>query len=430
MLESSRQEKNFGNLFAPFEKILSQNKTFAVAVSGGSDSMAMCLIANDWAKENSREMVALTVNHQLRKSAGDEARVIGDWLKPYKITHYCLDWDSPKPKFGLQAAARQARYDLMIRWCKENNIFVLMIGHHLQDQVETFLLRTEKSSGTDGLASMNALSIRKECYLLRPLLKLPKERLQNFLQERQQEWFEDPSNNDPKFRRTHVRHIVNQLVQNGLPLRAISNVIDQFGTLRQNFDEITNLFLRKAVNLSALGYGAISYILFAALPEVIIQRILVRIALEFGGKIYPPRGKSLRRIIELIKKQEKFSFSLGGCQFIGTEKYITFFRDRRSLLSQDVASGDVVLWGNSIKISICGPVGQIATLAPLGKRGWLKIRRASDYEKPINMPHTVHYSMPCLFDENGILHVPGIKYYRPKDKINNLRISSVKFVFN
>ena len=430
MLESSRQEKNFESLFAPFEKILLQNKTFAVAVSGGSDSMAMCLIANEWAKKNSRMMVALTVNHQLRKSAGDEARIIGGWLEPYKINHYCLNWNAPKPKFGLQASARQARYDLMIKWCKENNIFVLMTGHHLQDQVETFLLRTEQSSGTDGLASMNALSKRKECSLLRPLLKVPKERLQNFLRERQQEWFEDPSNNDPKFRRTHVRHIVNQLVQNGLPLEVVSNVIDQFGVLRQNFDDITNLFLRKAVKFSALGYGTISYKLFTALPEVIIQRILVHIALEFGGKIYPPRGKSLRRLIKLIKKQEKFFFSLGGCQFIGTDNCIIFFRDRRSLQSQDVASGDEVLWGNSIKISICGPVGQIAKLAPLGKRGWLKIGRASDYDKPTNMPHTVHYSMPSLFDENGVLHVPSINYYRPVDKINNLRIASVKFVFN
>ena len=93
MLKSSRQEKNFESLFAPFEKILLQNKTFAVAVSGGSDSMAMCLIANDWAKKNSRMMVALTVNHQLRKSAGDEARIIGSWLESYNITHYCLNWN-------------------------------------------------------------------------------------------------------------------------------------------------------------------------------------------------------------------------------------------------------------------------------------------------------------------------------------------------
>ena len=119
LLGSSLQEKNFESLFTPFEKILLQNKTFAVAVSGGSDSMAMCLIANDWAKRNSREMVALTVNHQLRKSAADEAKVISGWLKPYNIAHFCLNWDASKPKFGLQAAARQARYDLMISWCKK-----------------------------------------------------------------------------------------------------------------------------------------------------------------------------------------------------------------------------------------------------------------------------------------------------------------------
>ncbi len=430
MLDSSPQKKNFESLLTPFEKILLKSKTFAVSVSGGSDSMAMCLIANDWAKKHNCKIVALTVNHQLRKSAANEAIVIGKWLESYSIKHYCLNWDEPKPKFGLQASARQARYDLMIKWCKQKNISVLMLGHHLHDQVETFLLRVEQNSGTYGLASMNSISVRNECFLLRPMLKLPKEILQKFLIDSQQDWFEDPSNYDPRFRRTHIRNIVNRLFHDRLSFKIISNVIGQFRILRQNIDDITNLFFKNAIKFSALGYGTFSYKLLATLPEMVIQRILVRITHEFGGKIYPPRGKSLKRIIELVKTQNRFFFSLGGCQFVGTDEYIIFFRDQRSLIAKEVASGDEVLWGNTIKISICGPIGQTAKLGPLGKRGWLKINKVSDYEKPINMPHTVHYSLPCLFDEYGVVHVPGINYYRPKDKINNLRIASVKYVFN
>ena len=166
----------------------------AVAVSGGADSLALTLLCKSWVDMRKGTVSALSVDHGLREGSTDEIKQLGKWLVARGIEHIALPWIGNKPRTGLQAAARIARYDLLENWCLKNDVLHLLLGHHQDDQAETFLLRLAHSSGIDGLAGMAGIIEKSHVRLLRPFLTTPKDRLCATLKAASQPWLEDPSN--------------------------------------------------------------------------------------------------------------------------------------------------------------------------------------------------------------------------------------------
>src|ERR1700739_3273335 len=96
-----------------------------------------------------------------------------------------------RPKSGIEALARDARYGLMGRWLKRHRVANLYVGHTLDDQAETFLLRLGRGSGLDGLSAMRALAPFpvqgfEDLNLARPLLGIGRADLRNYLKEHRQ----------------------------------------------------------------------------------------------------------------------------------------------------------------------------------------------------------------------------------------------------
>ena len=196
----------------PFEP----GPVIAVGVSGGADSLALALLVKGWAAKRGGRVVALTVDHGLRVGSAREAREVARWLKRRGLEHHVLRWQGAKPRTGIPAAARAARYRLLTDWCRRAGVLHLALGHHLEDQAETFLLRLARGSGVDGLAAMAPVTELGGVRLLRPLLDVEKERLRASLRRRGQEWIEDPSNADPGFARTRMRAQLPELAAEGL----------------------------------------------------------------------------------------------------------------------------------------------------------------------------------------------------------------------
>ena len=110
-------------------------------------------------------------------SAGEAVHVAA-WCASLGVRHVTLRWSEGKALRGQdrspQADARQARYDLMTAWCREEGIDTLCLAHHADDQAETFLMRLARGSGVDGLAAIAPSTARDGVRLLRPLLGFPK----------------------------------------------------------------------------------------------------------------------------------------------------------------------------------------------------------------------------------------------------------------
>ena len=147
----------------------------------------------------------LTVDHGLRRESADEARAIGSWLGTRGIPHDILRWVGPKPTSGIQEAAREARYRLLMAWCRDRFCLHLLTAHHLEDQIETHLIRRRAGSGIDGLAGMSAVRELSGCRLVRPLLAVSRERLAALLATEEQPFLRDPSNLNPVFERARLR---------------------------------------------------------------------------------------------------------------------------------------------------------------------------------------------------------------------------------
>ena len=199
-----------------------------LAVSGGSDSTALLVIAARWAKKRKRapKLLAVTVDHGLRPEARREAAMVKRLARRLGVPHRTLRWRGRKPKTGLQEAARIARYSLLAQAAVRAGYEHILTAHTLDDQAETVLLRLARGSGLTGLAGMahaSALPVGAETaiFLVRPLLRIPKSRLVATLKAAGIGHSEDASNRDPRFTRARLRMLMPALAREGLDARGL-----------------------------------------------------------------------------------------------------------------------------------------------------------------------------------------------------------------
>lgn len=185
-----------------------------VAVSGGSDSIGMLVLAHAWAIRGSHKLYAVTIDHGLRAKAAEEAAFVRRICDRLNIPHETIAWRNPVKGSGLQHAARTARYTLLGDWAKQHQCSSILTGHTRDDQAETIAMRLRRSiefkpgrwSGSRGLAGMApATRLLDEVKLVRPLLDVSRSSLRQYLADLGQAWIEDPSNQDCSFERVRMR---------------------------------------------------------------------------------------------------------------------------------------------------------------------------------------------------------------------------------
>jgi tRNA(Ile)-lysidine synthase len=198
-----------------------------LAVSGGSDSTALLLLAARWAdalrkrSRRSPKLLAVTVDHGLRPDAKREAAAVKGLARKLGIAHRTLQWRGTKPKTGLQEAARVARYRLLAEAATRAGYEHILTAHTLDDQAETVLFRLARGSGLTGLSGMAyaaavPVGADSAIFVVRPLLSVPKARLLATLEAAGIAHSEDPSNEDPRFARPRLRALMPHLAREGL----------------------------------------------------------------------------------------------------------------------------------------------------------------------------------------------------------------------
>jgi tRNA(Ile)-lysidine synthase len=206
-------------LFRPFESA----RGILLAVSGGPDSIALMLLAGQWAGRLAAPppICVATVDHGLRENAAREAKMVGRWAFELSLPHAILVWEGVKPRSRIQERAREARYELLFQHAARIGADCVMTAHHADDQAETILFRLLRGSGISGLAGMHSVSERNGLTLARPLLDYAKEDLVAFCKAKAHPFIEDPSNNDPAYARTKLRRLSGLLAQDGFSIAAL-----------------------------------------------------------------------------------------------------------------------------------------------------------------------------------------------------------------
>ena len=264
-------------------------RALVLAVSGGPDSTALMLLAARWrgALKVKPRLVAVTVDHGLRKEAKAEAASVAKLARKLKVSHRIVRWRGKKPATGLQQAARAARYSLLAEAARDIGAAHILTAHTLDDQAETVLIRMSRGSGISGLgAMMRAASVpgAPEINLIRPLLDIPKSRLIATLRAATIEFAEDPSNRDPRFTRARLRSLMPRLAEEGLDARRLAGLARRLKRADAALGAAADEAARALLVEMADGRLAMEARRYFELPAEIALRLLGRAVTSLGDE--------------------------------------------------------------------------------------------------------------------------------------------------
>lgn len=311
------------------------DKRIAVAVSGGVDSV--CLLY--WLAELKLDIVVLHVNHGLRDAAKTESEYVAEISEKLKFDCKILNWTDDKPKSGIESAARDARYNLMTEYCKNNGIEILAVAHHADDQIETFLMNLSRGSGVYGLAAMRPESERNGIKIIRPLLKIFRKDLSEYCDKNKIKYFSDEMNDDEKYTRVKIRKNRGLLrdkldISDNRILLAVENLSRTREVLESHVLNLTDKIIENDIAIFDASF------LFDEDIEIRLK-LLGCIIQKIGGDSYQPRLNSLENA--LVRLNNDCKFTLGHCVLRRLKNKILIVQEGKS------SSFRKIKWKNKIK---------------------------------------------------------------------------------
>lgn len=360
-------EGELGGLF----DFLADRRAVGLAVSGGPDSLALMLLAQRWRSGLAAgpAFVVFTVDHGLRPEAAAEARAVAKIAKRLGLQHRTLNWDGAKPTAGVEEAAREARYRLLLQAAREAGIGDILTAHHRDDQVETLLMRLGRGSGLTGLAAMRReRPLGDGVTLHRPLLDMPKARLVATVEAAGLAAAEDASNSDMRFARARLRAAMPALAAAGIDGAGVAQAARRLARADDALAHYADALIASAARFDALGVASLDRPAFAAAPVEVRLRALGRILAGVSGSDWPPpRSERLEALDRAIVEAAGFKRTLGGAVVAAAGAVATVMREsgRSSPPSIAVGPGDAGVWDGRFAFAIeKAPAGLV--IGPLG----------------------------------------------------------------
>ena len=318
------KDKRVQKVYFKFHRLLSKNKKnrrFVVAVSGGADSLALAALSNISSFTNNYKFFFVLIDHGIRKNSVKEANAVKKLLKKHSIKLNILK-NNKKILKNLQKNARDVRYGLLSDYCKKNNANSLLVAHHQDDQVETFLIRLSRGSGVEGLSSMSEVSkIKGDINLIRPFLDFKKKELIYISNKVFGKVFNDPSNKSKKFLRTNIRELKKTLEAKGLDFDKIIKSIKNISLNKEAINFYVNKSIKKFVQFKK-NQTILNLTQFKKEPEEVKFRIINLIIKKRNKSYYPPKSVKVLNLIKNFQDNSLKKCTLGGCIFERKNKYL------------------------------------------------------------------------------------------------------------
>ncbi len=337
-----------GSLFAGLEP----RGIVIVAVSGGSDSLALLLLAHAWAQTRETTLHAVTIDHGLRPEAAAEAAFVAALCDGLGIDHTTLAWEGVKPPSGLAEAARRARYALIEEFAIDIGSDLVLAGHTADDQAETVWMRVQRGQRESlgrGLAGMGrTIVLPGGTVMARPLLGVSRSRLRTYLASFPQSWVEDPTNEDPTYERVRIRR---NLAANPSLRRNLLDFAEVMGRWRALLSRDTAALLQHLVTVRPGPVLSFDLSVALAAPKpVLVHAVQVLLAVSGGGEHLAPRMR-VEGLIEAFAGGETGRMTLAGSVVERDGTGIRFYRELRNIDSCFVDPGETVVWDGRMEIT-------------------------------------------------------------------------------
>ena len=319
------------NFYKKFKTIIYKDvkkKDFALAVSGGSDSLCLAYFSKVYAKELGNKIHVLIVDHNLRKESYKEALQVKEILKKRKIPSKILRWKGPVLRSNLQKNARDLRYLLISNYCLKKNIKYVATAHHGDDQIENFFIRLLRGSGLTGLSSMSLKTkYNNKLKIIRPFLRFEKKDLKYVTVSYFKKYIRDPSNKNEKFMRIRIRKYRQSMEKEGLDTRKIIKTVDNLMSANKALNFYKNKALYKYASFISKDKCLINKKIFSEEAGEIVFKSFSDILSLVSGTYYPPRSKKIINLIERLKKDKFVKSTLGGCILEEKNNFILVSRE-------------------------------------------------------------------------------------------------------
>lgn len=370
-----------------------------VAVSGGSDSMALLQLMHEFCAASNIQLHAVTVDHGLRKEAAGEAAEVARHCAALGVSHDTLVWRDWSGTGNLQQAARNARYQMMAEWALARQIDTIAVGHTADDQAETLLMGLARRSGVDGLSGMQRRILANGINWVRPLLRTRRKLLQDYLSSRFLTWSSDPSNEDERYERIRTRKALEVLEGLGINAEALVDVADQMREARRALDWQTFLAAKECIRCDA-GAVVLDETCLRLQPDEIQRRLLIKAMSWINGSDGAPRRNGLATVRAALDGGQ--GGTLDGCHIRRIGAQIWIFREYEAVRRKTVPSG--MLWDNRWDMRPSAPAGHGPELliAPLGSAG---LDQCPDW-RSTGRPHVVLQSTPGVWQGDTLVAAP------------------------
>ncbi len=290
-----------------------------LAVSGGPDSLALLLAASEARKSpflSDIQFDVVTVDHGLRPQSAMEADFVAGIALKMKFPHKTMCWAEPAHSGNLPAAARRARYGLLLDAARQSGATVILTAHHQDDQLETHLLARARGAGDTGLAGMRRVrDIAPGIALVRPFLGVPGGRLKATVADRDLRAVDDPTNTDVTYHRVRLRQ---QLATGNIDRRRLEMEIASHAARRDAGEAnltatISAMAAKGELAANADGTLVSDRATLAAIERSTAFLLMQRAIAAVAGGDYAPGGRSVMRLVDALRgPDDRISVSLGG----------------------------------------------------------------------------------------------------------------------
>ena len=400
--------------------IIAKGKTLAVAVSGGSDSMALLHFCFSNADKFGIQVIAINVEHGIRGATSvSDTEFVKEYCSKNGITLLTYSVDSvnyaKEQKLSLEESARLLRYQCFFSAIDDKKCDAVATAHHLSDNVESVLLNLFRGSGLKGLSGINTDYDSK---IVRPMLSVPKQEIMRYVENNAIPFVTDESNLCSDYTRNFIRLNVLPKIKEVFP--EVEKSISRFSSIAKLEDEYLDQLAK-----SSLIFENGAYKINTNTHKAIFSRAVI-MALKNLGLEKDWEKAHVDDVVDLAKSQSGAFINLPK-QVIAIKEYdqIVLYKNQNleiepipfSLTEREFGKGKIKIeqkeLGEDLKSGLFIDLDKIpsGTVIRTKKDGDLftkfggGTKKLADYLTDKKIPLRLRDSLPILAFDNTVLAI-------------------------
>jgi tRNA(Ile)-lysidine synthase len=283
---------------------------------------------------------------------------------------------------------------MMAQWARAEGLDAVALGHTMDDQAETVLMRLAREAGVDGLSGMAPEIVRHGMRFCRPVLTVRREALRDVLRARRVRWAEDPSNEDPAFERVRARQALAGLGPVGISVEQIAGSARHLREARDALAQVAADFAREKVK-SVAGDLIFDRTLLNRQPAEIRRRLLVGALKWVASADYPPRRESLADLDAAIARGE--NATLHGCRIMVSGFTLRVTREAKAV--DGLSSATDAAWDERWRLD--GPHAPDLEIRALGEA----VKDCPDWRET-RLPRSTLLASPAVWRGEALVAAP------------------------